>query len=187
MSLDNNCLPSINKGVYAFVVKRWSFIGIRVEEEIHARAIRIDENSIFTSLDSDTSWELVNAARVEGEDWLSAPNEVNTENVSKVFDDCDMKLTEDYSITKEDHINENSDRVTFQIRTAQKHRDRLLITQRTLLEKYKIQSNKRLIPMTEGKIQKIENKFNVQVEKLKQKAKMTSSSSDVAYGVIKIM
>ena len=187
LSLDNNCLPSINKGVYAFVVKRWSFIGIRVEEEIHARAIRIDENSIFTSLDSDTSWELVNAARVEGEDWLSAPNEVNTENVSKVFDDCDMKLTEDYSITKEDHINENSDRVTFQIRTAQKHRDRLLITQRTLLEKYKIQSNKRLIPMTEGKIQKIENKFNVQVEKLKQKAKMTSSSSDVAYGVIKIM
>lgn len=97
-----------------------------------------------------------------------------------------MQLDKDYRITRDDRINENVDRVTFQIQSAERHSRRLLDTQRELLARYHMEGNKRLIPPTEGRIRSIGNKFQVQIEKFRQKADMTSHSADVAYGVIKV-
>ncbi len=185
VKLDHAALPSLEKGIYAFSVKKWTFTGIRTEEEIQARAL-VCSGSDSRMLDSDQSWEIVNAARVSGEDWYAVKNEVDTKQVEMAFDACDMKISSDYNTKKTDHVNENADRVMLQIKTAEKHRDRLLTTQKGVLEKYKSQGKRHLLPMIEGKIRAIENKFEMQIEKLKQKAEMTSSSTDVAYGVIKV-
>ena len=182
--LDRRVLPGVEPGTYAFSAKRWTFTGLRVEEQVHSRALALGGDSSL--LDTDRSWGLVNAARVEGEDWLSAGNELDVEAVAKAFDACDMRLDGDYRITRDDRINENADRVNFQIQSAEKHSRRLLATQRELLARYRAAGNLRLIPPTEGRIRSIENKFQVQIEKFKQKADMTSHSADVAYGVIRV-
>ena len=187
MSLVNVHLPHVGKGIYAFVVKRWSFSGLKTDEEIHARVLPVDNEFTEKTMDTDSSWEFINAARVEGDDWLSVSNEVDTHHLSNLFDKCDVQLERDYSIVKEDYINENSDRVNFQIQSATKHRDRLLMTQEELLSRYRQQGKSRLIPMTQGRIDKIKHKFEVQFEKLKIKSSIKASSSDVAYGVIKVI
>ena len=177
-------LHGIKPGFYAFSAKRWTFNGLRIEEQVHSRAVLIGSNSPL--LDTDRSWELVNLARLEGQDWLSAANELDVDAIEAAFDVCDMRLDEDYRITRDDRINENADRVNFQIQSAERHSQRLLATRRALLERYRREGNTRLIPLTEGHIRSIENKFQVQIEKFKQKAEMTSHSADVAYGVIRV-
>ncbi len=94
--IDRQVLPGIEPGTYAFSAKRWTFIGLRVEEQVHSRALLIGSNSPL--LDTDRSWELVNAARVEGEDWLSAQNELDVDAIAEAFDLCDMRLDRDYRI-----------------------------------------------------------------------------------------
>jgi hypothetical protein len=187
MTVDKKVMPTVERGIYAFVVKRWSFVGLRTEEEIHSRAVLVGDNKESIYLDTDKSWELINAARVLGKDWLSAASEMDTEIIADFFDECDIRLENDYSIVKHDCINENTDRVEFQIQSSSKHRDRLLVAQKELLQRYREQGKEPLIRMTAGKINKIENKFEVQFEKLRQKSKMTSSTSDVAYGVIRVL
>ena len=134
MMLDQNVLPNVERGIYAFVVKRWSFVGLRAEEEIHSRAVLVGDHEDCSFLDTDKSWELINAARVEGKDWLSAASEIDADIIAEYFDECDIRLENDYSIVKHDCINENTDRVEFQIQSGSKHRDRLLGSQRELSE-----------------------------------------------------
>ena len=176
--------PYLTTGKYAFVAKRWTFSGLRTDEELHARAMDLDEGASL--LDGDRSWDLVNAAKVDGSDWLSVANEVSVEQLESAFDKCDVRLQADYDIAKRDRTNENSDRVTLQRVTAARHRDRLLATQRGLLDRYRMEDRQRLIPMTEGRVRAIERKFELHLERLRQQGEMTSSVADVCYGVVRV-
>lgn len=171
-------------GIYAFASKRWTFAGLRTDEALHTRAIRINGDAHL--LDADESWNLLNAAKLKGSDWLSAAREVSVSQLTFAFDSCDVRLQADFDAAKRDRTNENNDRVNLQQSTAARHRDRLLATQHELLERYRIQGRRRLIPMTEGRIRAIERKFALHLERLSQQGKMASSVSDVCYGVIRV-
>ena len=176
--------PGLSQGIYAFSCKRWSFTGIRTDEMLRTRAVVLDRERHM--LDADTSWDLVNAAKVGGSDWLSVAQEIPLDEISPAFDKCDMQLQTDYETVKRDRTNENSDRVNLQQLTAVRHRDRLLATQRQLLDRYRLEGRQRLIPMTEGRITGITRKFALHLERLHQQGKMTSAVSDVCYGVVSV-
>ena len=183
VQLDHDKLLSKNfiSGTYAFVVNIWAFNGLREEKYLRARAMLLSSNEL---LDSNQSLELVNAARLEGEDWLSAARDIDIKGTEQAFDECDSRLLGDYEVTRDDHKNENADRITFQVQSAEQHKNRLLTIQQQLLQRYRLDNNQRLIPPTQGRIRAIENKFNVQIEKFKLKEKMTSHPHNIAYGVI---
>ena len=172
-------------GVYAFASKRWTFTGLRTDETLYTRALRLNDDTRL--LDADESWDLLNAAKLEGSDWLSAAQEVSVKQLGLAFDRCDVRLQADFDVAKRERTNENNDRVNLQRLTAERHRDRLLATQRELLETYRMQNQHRLIPMTEGRINAIERRFALHLERLSQQGAMTSSISDVCYGVIRVV
>ena len=184
VTVPGRATPDLQRGVYAFASKRWTFAGLRTDEALHTRAILLNNDNRL--LDADQSWNLVNAAKVEGSDWLSVSQDISFDQLELVFDKCDVRLQADYDIAKRDRTNENEDRVNLQQLTAARHRDRLLATQRELLTRYRLEDRQRLIPMTEGRIRAIERKFELHLEHLNQQGKMTSSVSDVCYGVIQV-
>ncbi len=171
-------------GIYAFASKLWTFTGLRTDEALRTRAINLNSNAHL--LDADESGDLLNMAKLKGSDWLSAAREVSSEQLNLAFDKCDVQLQADFDAAKRGRANENNDRVNLQQLTAKRHRDRLLAAQRKLLERYRIQDQRRLIPMTEGKIRVIKRRFAFRLEELSQKGKMSSSVSDVCYGVIRV-
>lgn len=177
--------PFLKGGIYAFASKCWAFAGLRTDEVLHTRAIRLNGDAHL--LDADKSWDLLNVAKLNGSDWLSAAQEVSVNQLTFAFDKCDVRLQADFDAAKRDRTNENNDRVNLQQLTATRHRDRLLATQRELLERYRIQGRRRLIPMTEGRIRTIERKFALHLERLSQQGKMASAVSDVCYGVIRVI
>ena len=171
-------------GVYVFASKRWTFEGLRTHEILQTRAIALSDQSILQS--PDESWELLNAIRSHGTDWLSVANEVSIDQITHAIDKCDIKLQADYENTKNDWNDENDDRVNLQIDSFKRHRDRLLTVQLNLLHTYELEGRHRLIPMTKGRITSLESKFEIRLERLRSQSKITSTVSDVCYGVVRI-
>lgn len=80
-------------GVYAYYVSRWEFSGIKHEEELPVRAYSLDDSEL---LSRERSWELLNHARVDGKDWLSASDEVDMQLLVDGLSDCELALDTDY-------------------------------------------------------------------------------------------
>lgn len=173
----------VSPGHYAFSVSLWTFAGLGVEEDLRARAVALSNNDM---LDSDVSWDLVNTARVNGKDWLSVINEVNAQVLEQAIDDCGIRLEQDFNTTSRERKNENADRVSFQIQSAERHRDRQLNTHYEVLEKLRSRGNHRLIPARQGLIRNVKERFDVQVEKLRNKAELGCAQFDVCIGVISV-
>ncbi len=183
-TIPRHAAPYLKGGMYAFVVKRWSFTGLRTEEMLRARAQRLDGQGEF--LDLTESWNLVNAAKVEGIDWLSVSNDVEIKAIETSLDNCDIRLQKDYENAKHNRDNENTDRVTFQIQSAKRHRDRLLNSYNDLLTRYQMENKQGPIQMTKGRIEAIKRKFDVRLEQLQQRNKLTAAISDVCYGLARV-
>ena len=185
VALPKQATPKLRKSTYAFSAKRWTFNGLKTEEELHVRAINVSNSDDI--LDSDHSWDLLNQAKVEGSDWLSAGNDVDeVEQIIRIFDQCDIQLENDYKIAKRSREDENHDRVAFQIQVASRHRDRLLESQYKVLAGHKEQNRTQLIPMVEGRIRKIKQKFEIQIEGFRNRGEMSSATADVCYGLIRV-
>ena len=183
ISLSQINTPDFEPGQYAFEVKRWSFSGLRVEEELRARVVNVLSGEVFAP---DPSWDLVNIAKVGGDDWLAVNNEMDTLSMVSSFDKCTEYLDQDFERARLQWNNENSDRVSFQLQSAQRHRDRQLDTLQGVLHGHRIAGRTRLIPATEGRIRKIKERFELQEKKLQLKANPTSFSFDVCVGVLNI-
>ena len=171
-------------GDYAFFVSRWMFSGIKVEEELPVRAIHLQSEQM---LGADESWVLLNRARVQGNDWLSAANLIDLEILKSAIEMCSVEIDKDFLQARRQRENENNDRVNLQIDAAKKHRDRQLLTRQEVLNNYRLSGNTKMIPATEGRIRKVKEKFDVQVESLKQKATLNSSQFEVCCGVIHLV
>ena len=186
LTLPNHATPYLEKGTYAFSAKRWTFNGLKTEEELQVRAISIENGE--DTLDSDHSWDLLNKGKAEGSDWLSAANDIDdVEKISRIFDQCDIQLENDYHLAKRSREDENQDRVALQIQVASRHRDRLLNSQYKVLARHQEQNRMRLVPMVEGRISKIKQKFETQIEGFRNRGKMTTSVADVCYGLIGVV
>jgi hypothetical protein len=174
----------IAKGHYGFFVSRWIFSGMRVEEELRVRAINLDTEKI---LSDEESWSLVNIARLDGSDWSAVHSAIDLDSLQDALYICSERLDHDFEIARREKSNENQDRVSFQIESAQRHRDRQLATREQVLERYHASGNTRMIPAAEGLIKKIKERFDVQVEMLRQKSELNSSSDEVCCGAIRII
>lgn len=171
------------KGLYAFSVKRWSFEGLRTDEELHTRAISLDSEALF---DPDDSWDLINSARVSGGEFFSAKNLVDHNLLETKIELCTNEIDEDFDIAREQRNRENTDRVNLQIQSAQRYRDRQLDIQNTLIERYRAEGKDRGFQLAVGKSRAIKQRFDLQVEQLKLKSVLRFSDSDVCCGVISV-
>ncbi len=183
INLPHRYAGGLAKGRYAFAVSLWCFSGLRVEEELRARAIRLGDDAV---LSSDISWDLINSARIAGVDWLSVSNEIDRAELGEAIDICAVELENDFKQISREKDNENKDRVSFQIQSAERHKERQLKTHYRVLEELRATGHVKLIPAREGLIRKVKERFDVQVEKLKTKTRLGSSSFEVCFGVISV-
>ena len=183
-TVPSSAIGSLPSGIYAFATKRWTFSGLRTEEVLQSRASILEDSAELLS--PQLSWNLVNATKANGRDWLSVANDAPIDRIKYAFDKCDEQLEADYRSAKSHWDNENIDRVSLQHVSVERHRDRLLNTQRNLLHRYQEEGEQRLIRMTKGRIEAIKGKFSLRIESLRSRNETTSTTSDICYGVIQV-
>ena len=176
-------LPKLLAGQYAFAVSCWVFSGLRTQEELRARIYRLGGNDVP---DSDLSWDIVNTARVAGQDWLSVNSDIEKNVLSDGLDICAEQLTIDFQQERKNRENENQDRVSFQLQSARRHLDRQLASITNQLENYRMSGRTKMIAPLKGRIRRVKERFQLQEERLVHKGRLTSSTQDVCMGVIDI-
>lgn len=170
-------------GTYVFAVQRWSFSGLKQEEQLQCRVVGLDGG---IQLGADQSFDLVSHARLGGSDWFSAGNEMDPELIEDGIQRCVDGLEADFNQIGREKELDNSDRVNFQLGAAERHRDRQLQIQMGVLAGLRASNKLRTIPATEGKIRKIRERFSQKQEQLATKLKFNRSRFDVCFGVIKV-
>jgi SNF2 family DNA or RNA helicase len=183
MELDHSKFTSISPGVYAFGLTRWNFSGLREEETIQSRVVKLGEQDF---LEPDHSWNLISTARTEGKDWLGAANETDKAVVEEGLDVCAMALQHDFEKTFIEKQNENYDRVSFQLRSAEKHLERQLSIQDQTLRTHEARGNLKMIPLVEARKKKIQERFDAQRAGIEAKKDLKGSPFDICSGVIRI-
>jgi len=168
------------RGVVAFSIERWRFEGLRVEEEIRARATPIEKDR---ALSSEESWELAHTARTEGSDWLDHPGINEAEPILAALEICEATLESDYRRAATQRENENADRVSLQLQSARKHRDRQLEIRNTVLEEHRRGGRDNLVRATQGQLEKIQRRFEQQEQRLNDRSALRHSHDGVCWGV----
>lgn len=181
VSIENT--RGIDKGIYAFVAKKWEFSGVRIEEELVAHAVNVKDNSI---LEMEQSLSLINVARLYGDDWLEVDNDLATGDPKILLELCEDAIEEAYEEAASIRENENIDRINLQIKSSENHFNRQLERLSDLLATHRIRGNIKAIPLTEARIKKLKEKYEVLQEKLKQNKQLRHSQSEVCVGLIKV-
>lgn len=176
----------LDTGIYVFSIHRWSFKGIRTEEDMRARVIVLKDETV---LNLDDSWELMTQARLTGKDWLASESELLpiSSEIEKNIRECEDLLHDDFKFVAIQKDNENSDLVDFQVNTAQRHMERQVSRIEETIEKLRIQNKLRTIPAHQGRIKKLKERFDVQDQRLRMKKELTRSMQEVTIGVIKVI
>jgi len=173
-------------GVFVFVIYRWTISGARDVERLEYRAVSLQQGD---AIDGEQAEYLVNTAALDGRDWLSAPNELDTNYVAGIFDDCTHTLEQEFKDYRESQYRANKDRINSMIDTLQKHlesqRQKILVR----ISNYRsdgTDKQKRMIPAEEGKLKKLSARLQARIDELRLKEQPIANQSFVSGGVIKL-
>lgn len=180
-------IKSIKSGIYIYIIERWNVSGIRDVEQLAYRAIRYDNAQ---ELPPDQSEYLVNTAALQGRDWLGAKYSIDTHQAAEIFDEHREILRQTFNRYKAQQESANKDRISAMVDTLEKRREdeRNIITGK--IENYRkllsTDNKKNMIPLEEGKLKKIEERFKQRMAEIDRKKSSTATSSFVCAGIINV-
>ncbi|MEZ8927939.1 MULTISPECIES: SNF2-related protein [unclassified Vibrio] len=177
----------IPEGDYILVVKKGEFSGIRVEEKLFSRGLKLgDEVELLSEQDS---YNLLNATRVLGGDWQDVHLEYDADVLEEAFEVVSDYVEQDYQDEVDRRYNENADRIQFQISSAKKNKERQLEGRFSALTKLSMRDDKKsasLVAATKAQIRNIESRFDVQIEQLSAKQELLHDNIEVCFIAIRI-
>ena len=172
---------AMESGYYIFCVKRWTFEGVKDEEVLASAVCRWDTGAVLAEDDAD---RLINAARLVGNDWLDVAAAMDSERVDSLLGGLEAELDERFRTAGVRKNLENSDRAQFQLYGLERHFQRQLESLQNVLATHRAQGRKGLEKATQGKIDALTRRVEVQRERIKQREAVRPSSSFVCAGAL---
>lgn len=183
VQIKRNFVTELPKGLYAAVISKMEFEGLRTEDVLVARMCAVD--GLCKVMDKDISLNILNTIRLEGDDWPEAKVEARVEDVSLALDICCDTLERDFENMRKSKFTENNDCISFQKTSAKKNFDRLMSVKQAILEKHKA-SNSKMVKAVEGQINKIDVAHKQQLINFEQKEKLSASLKEICYLLVKV-
>lgn len=179
-----NTFENIKAADYVFCIKKLIFEGVKSEEILHPLVGNIDTKEILSEEDSD---KVINMARLEGIDWLDASSYVEANNVEVMLDELEEGLDKRYNHLLKRKLNENKDRVSFQLNSLNTHLERKVASYTDLINRLKMEGKQKGAQLNEGKLKKLQEKISMQMEKIKLREGFDSTKNFVCAGIIRVV
>jgi superfamily II DNA or RNA helicase len=183
LSLRPNPRQGLKIGSYFFVLRRWSFEGVK-SEELLASSVYDMDRGLF--LERDESDALINDARLNGTDWLAAAHSVDPLQASDLLDQLEDKLNHEYltAVTKKE--NENKDRAMFQLHGINQHLENRVSKMRITKETHELLNRSGLAKATQARIDKLTARLEMKREQVRRQEKVTPNNDFVCCGILKV-
>jgi superfamily II DNA or RNA helicase len=174
----------VRPGLFAFVVQRWIFDGLRTEESVRARAMDLGSLEV---LGPDASSNIVNAARVFGTDWPGATGDLDAVRAAKALEEIEFRLIDDFGEERVQKESENADRIQFQLHAVQTYLERKQhVEEQRIANLGSDPRNRGLVVAAERTITRLTERFALQMAKLDQARSVGSKRDPIAKGIILI-
>lgn len=171
-------------GDYAFVVHRWSFIGLRKDQMLAFRAVRIRDSE---HIDGQTSEQLVIAAAQHGRTFPNAENVIgNFQEVVRKAQDCETILNEAFKEKFSNIQTENHLRCDQQETSVKNFEQRRVGELKSRLARYREEGKTKPIPGTEGLLRKEENAVQIKFDRIKQRRLVDPTLIQLATGFVRV-
>ena len=184
VELGNGVQPiSVPEDTYVFYVRSWSFMGVRDEDMLAVAMLGLNSSDL---LDEEVADQLLQLARVEGEDWVGAGHDLTDLPVRERLDQAEVELDDRYRMALERKKNENADRAHFQLDSIERHLVRRLPKLHETKRAHLSAGRTSLAKATQGHIDKLEARMNTRRERIREQEKVRAERHFVCAGVIRI-
>lgn len=181
LEADNAPVPA---GDYVFVTQRWSLVGLRTDHQLVFAACKPEGGQL---LDESTAEALVTTASREGK---ALPNAVNLLGSSDAIHGACFKCMEhllaSFGERLKDFEAENTLRCSQQEVSARSFSGRRIVELEQRLQRYVVEGRARLIPMTEGLLNKEKEHLRTKLARIERSRNTDATFADLAVGVIRV-
>ena len=177
-----NVAIKIAPGLYIYVAHRWSFTGLRTENQITYKVARCDDGQMLSDELSET---LVTLTAREGKPKANAINLISDmDRVLAGYRECDEYLEEAFNRAAEDFEVENMNRCDVQQRSAQDYANRRRQELQERLERFRAEGKLQMIPATEGLLNKVNRELEIKLRAIASRRDTSLDLVQLAAGVI---
>jgi superfamily II DNA or RNA helicase len=171
-------------GDYAFSAHRWSFTGLKSDQLLAFRAIRVGDRA---PLSGTASEELITFAAGAGTAFPNAANVIGgMERVGPAALACEQALADAFGARLADFEAENAARCDQQETSARKFAERRLAELAGRIARFRAAGNLRPIPMTEGLIRKEEEQLKAKLDRVARRKDVDPTMIPLALGIIRV-
>jgi superfamily II DNA or RNA helicase len=171
----------IAAGTYVFVIRRWTFQGVKDEEWLQMAACALGSGEVLSEEDSDY---IVNAGRLRGGDWLEAGHTQDRQRIAECIDLLEVHLGEAYQRASVRKQSENADRLAFQLQALEDNLARKLATLRRVRENHELAGRRSLVRATQARIEKLEARMEHKRSSIQAREKVVPDQALVCVGIV---
>lgn len=174
----------IEAGDYVFSVQRWSFRGLRQENELAFGAIKLGATA---PMPSQIAESLIVRSAQEG---AAVPNALNAIRDIELVHDlarvCNEMLDERFAWKCDEFEAENTTRCNQQETSARKYTDRRVAELGARLVRFAAEGQEKLIPMTGGLIRREQEQLQEKLSRIASLRIIDPTPSNLAAGLIRV-
>jgi hypothetical protein len=182
-------LPAADAGVppgdYVFGANRWSLRGLKTDQLLAFRAVRLGDPEPLNAADSEA---LLTVATREGK---SFPNAINVlpdiNSICKAAVACEECLADAFGKRLSDFEAENKVRCDQQETSARKLAERRIEELNRRLSRYRVAGNLRPVAMTEGLLRKEQEQLRAKIDRVGKRRQVDPTMVQLALGVIRVV
>ncbi|EDX85219.1 Helicase conserved C-terminal domain protein [Synechococcus sp. PCC 7335] len=174
---------NLEAGLYAYAVYLWTFTGLRTESQIAYKLINVGNNQL---LDAQVSESVLSTLVRVGQIKPNASSFIQDINsVIEAQARCREDLEDSFGKALEDFYEENDSRCDIQEKSARAFAERKQHELAARIERFKQSGKTRIIPATQGQLNKVNRELEVKLISIQQKRDdVVSDQRELAAGVI---
>ena len=171
----------IEAGVYVYVIHHWQMSGLRKENRLAYKVIKLGSNN---SLSDEIAEMIVNQVALEGKLRPNAINLIDIEQVLNTYNQCEELLQEDLINAEAEFEAENTDRCNVQENSAKAYAQRKIDEYKQRIQKFRQENKLTIIRAEEGKIKKVEQNLHLSLQNIDKKRFIDVKNPALASGLI---
>ena len=184
LNLKLNQAKQVGSGNYFFVLRRWSFEGVKSEEFLASSVYDLDRRIYLERDDADA---LINEIRLNGTDWLEAAHSLDPIQASYHLDQLEDKLNHEYLAAVSKKQNENKDRAMFQLHGINHHLENRVAKMQATKETHELFKRAGLVKATQARIDKLTARLEMKREQVRRQEMVTPNNDFVCCGIVKVV
>ena len=170
-------------GNYFFVVRKWSFEGVKAEELLAASVYDLNRREF---LERNAADALITEVRLNGSDWLEATHTVDPHQATDLLDHVEDRLNQEYRAALTKKQNENNDRALFQLHGINQHLESRVAKMRATKKTHEILNRTGLAKATQARIDKLTARMEMKREQVSRQKIVTPNNDFVCCGIVRV-